>query len=118
VKQLVHYCVPLFDGAGVIGCGDDEPEPVVLGGVTVRLVVVDVEEPLLAVLLLLFEPVLFEPAKTRTPTSSSTEARATQLPTPPLSSWRTTGSLKRRSSIKRGSVMASSLDRDAVRRLE
>jgi hypothetical protein len=29
--------VPLFDGAGVIVCGDDEPMPVVLlGGVTVR----------------------------------------------------------------------------------
>jgi hypothetical protein len=52
---LVRYCVPLFDGAevdgaGVIGCGDDEPEPVVLGGVTVRLAVVGGEEPLLAVL--------------------------------------------------------------------
>ena len=50
--------MPLFDGAGadgagVIGCGDDEPEPVVLGGVVMRLAVVDVEEPLLAVLLLL-----------------------------------------------------------------
>jgi hypothetical protein len=47
--------VPLFDGAGVIGCGDDEPEPVVLGGVAVRLAVVGGEEPLLAVLLLFFE---------------------------------------------------------------
>jgi hypothetical protein len=51
--------VPLFDGAGVdgagvIGCGDDEPKPVVLGGVTVReAVVVGGEEPLFAVLLLL-----------------------------------------------------------------
>jgi hypothetical protein len=54
--------VPLFDGAaGVIGCGDDDPEPVVLGGVAVRagvLAVVDVEEPLLAVLLLLCEPAM------------------------------------------------------------
>jgi hypothetical protein len=49
--------VEVFDGAEVIGCGADEPEPVVLGGVAVRagvLAVVDVEEPLLAVLLLLF----------------------------------------------------------------
>jgi hypothetical protein len=40
-----------FDGAGDVGCGDDEPEPVVLGGVTVRLAVVGGEEPLFAVLL-------------------------------------------------------------------
>ena len=57
MKQLARYCVPLFDGAGVDGaglngCGDDEPEPVVLGGVTVRLAVLGGEEPLLAVLLL------------------------------------------------------------------
>ena len=53
--------MPLFDGAevldgaGVIGCGAYEPEPVVLGGVVACagvLVVVDVEEPLLAALLL------------------------------------------------------------------
>ena len=59
MKQLACYCVPLFDGAGLIGCGADEPEPAVLGGVAVRagmLAVVDVERPLLAVLLLLFQP--------------------------------------------------------------
>ena len=47
--------MPLFDGAGMIGCGDDEPDPVVLGGVAVRLAVVGCEESLLAVLLLLFK---------------------------------------------------------------
>jgi hypothetical protein len=96
----------LFDGTGMIGCGDDEPEPVVLGGVAVRLAVLVGEDPLLAVLLLFDEP-----AKIRIPTSSSIEARATQLHTPPLSTSRSTGSLKRGSSVKRGSVMASSLVR-------
>ena len=42
--------MPLFDGAGVIGCGDDEPEPVVLGGVTVREAVVVGGQPLFAVI--------------------------------------------------------------------
>ena len=40
---------------GVIGCGANEPEPVVLGGVAVRagvLVVVDGEKPVLVALLL------------------------------------------------------------------
>ena len=63
----------------MIGCGDDEPEPVVLGGVTVReAVVVDDEEPLFAVLLLLFQP-----AKIRKPSSSS-KTPATQLHMPPM----------------------------------
>ena len=92
------YCVPLFGGAGVIGCGDDEPEPVVLGGVTVREAVVAGGEPLFAVLLLLFQP-----AKIRKPTSSSSETPATQLHMPPTfssrllvqSSRRIIGSLKR-----------------------
>jgi hypothetical protein len=68
--------VPLFDGAGVIGCGDDEPEPMVLlGGVTVReAIVVGGEEPLFAVLLLLFQP-----AKIRKPISSSSETRARRV---------------------------------------
>jgi hypothetical protein len=114
---LACYCVPLLDGAGVIGCGDDEPEPMVLGGVTVREAVV--VEPLFAVLLLLFEP-----AKISKPISSSIETPATQLQMPPTfssrplihSSRRITGSLKR-GSVKRGSVMASSLVRDALCRL-
>ena len=33
------YCVPLLDGVGVIGFGDDEPEPSVVGGVAVWLTV-------------------------------------------------------------------------------
>ena len=76
--------MPLFDGAGVdgagvIGCGDDEPEPVVLGGVTVReAVVVGGEELLFAVLLLLFQPAMI-----RKPISSSSETPATQLHMPP-----------------------------------
>jgi hypothetical protein len=108
-KKLASYCVPLLDGAGadgagVIGCGDDEPEPVVLGGVTVREAVV-VGGLLFAVLLLLF----IQPAKIRKPISSSSETPATQLHMPPtFSSGRTTGSYKRVSSVKRGSVMASS----------
>jgi hypothetical protein len=94
--------VPLFDG-GVIGCSVDEPEPVVLGGVVVRagvLAVVDVEEPLLAVLLLLCRP-----ATITNPISSSNAIPATQLHIPlTLSSWRTTGSLNR------GSVSRSIAD--------
>ena len=67
--------MPLFDGAGVIGCGDDEPEPVVLGGVTVReAVVVGGDEPLFALLLLLFQA-----AKIRKPISSSSETRARRV---------------------------------------
>jgi hypothetical protein len=96
VKQLACYCVPLFDGAGLIGCGADEPEPAVLGGVAVRagmLAVVDVEGPLLAVLLLLFQPAMI-----RKPISSGTATPAIQPHMPPtLSSRRTTGSLNRRS---------------------
>jgi hypothetical protein len=77
------------------------------------LAVVDVEEPLLAVLLLLCRP-----ATITNPISSSNAIPATQLHIPlTLSSWRTTGSLNR-GSVKRGSVIASSLVRDALRRLE
>ena len=65
------YCVPLFDGAGVNGFGDDEPEPSVLGGVAVRLAVVDCEESLLAML-------LFQLATRIKPISSSAETAATQ----------------------------------------
>ena len=73
-----------------------------LGGVVVRLAVVGGEEPLLAVLLLFFEP-----AKMMKPIRSSTAIPATQLHLPPmLSSRRTTGSLNR-GSVKRGSVTAS-----------
>src|SRR5437016_1526646 len=94
---------PLFGGAGVNGCGDDEPEPVVLGGVAGRLGVLAVlegEEPLLAVLLLLFQP-----ATIRKPISSTTATPAIQPHMPPtLSSRRTTGSLNL-GSVKRGSVM-------------
>jgi hypothetical protein len=67
------YCVPLFDGAGVIGCGNDEPEPVVLGGVMVRLAAVGGVERLLAVLLLFFQP-----AKKMNPITSSNARPATQ----------------------------------------
>ena len=74
---MACYCVPLFDGAGVIGCGDDEPEPVVFGGVAVRLAVVGGEEPPLAVLLLLFKV-----AKTIKPISSSPATAAAQTHTP------------------------------------
>ena len=73
--------MPLFDGAGVIVCGDDEPMPVVLlGGVTVREAVV---VGLFAELLLLFHP-----AKIRKPISSSIETPATQLHIPPTFSSR------------------------------
>jgi hypothetical protein len=101
-----RYCAPpLFgcDGAGVNGCGDDEPEPVVLGGVAGRLGVLAVlegEEPVLAVLLLLFQP-----ATIRKPISNNTATPAIQPHIPPtLSSRRTTGSLSL-GSVKRGSVM-------------
>jgi hypothetical protein len=109
VKHLACYCVPLFDGAGVLdgagvtGRGDDVPEPVVLGVVAGRrgvLAVVDGDEPLLAVLLLLFQPAI-----TRKPISSTTATPAIQPHIPPtLSSRRITGSLNR-GSVKRGSVM-------------
>ena len=120
MKQLARYCVPLFDGAGVdgagvIGCSDDAPEPVVLGGVAVRVAVLAVvggKEPLFALLLLVFRP-----AKIMNPISSSTATPATQFHAPPtFSSRRITGSLKS-GSVKRGSVMASSLVRDALCRL-
>ena len=99
--------MPLFDGAGVdgagvIGCGDDEPEPVVLGGVTVReAVVVGGEELLFAVLLLLFQPAMI-----RKPISSSSETPATQLHMPPTFSSRPLVHSSRRitGSLKRGSV--------------
>ncbi|MGB8616565.1 MAG: hypothetical protein WCD65_03405, partial [Pseudolabrys sp.] len=50
-----------------MGCGDDEPEPVVLGGVTVREAVVLGGEPLFAVLLLLFQPRSAAAARHRQP---------------------------------------------------
>src|SRR5947207_343927 len=75
-----------FDGAGVNGCGADEPEPVVLGGVAGRLGVLAVlegEEPVLAVLLLLSQP-----ATIRKPISSSTATPAIQPHIPPTLSSR------------------------------
>ena len=103
------------------GCVDVVPEPVVLGGGVIRgavllLVVVGaLDEPLLAVVLLLFQP-----ATIRKPISSNTATPAIQPHIPPaaLSSRRITGSLSR-GSVKRGSVMTvSSISRDAVLRLE
>ena len=103
------------------GCVDVVPEPVVLGGGVIRgavllLVVVGaLDEPLLAVVLLLFQP-----ATIRKPISSNTATPAIQPHIPPaaLSSRRITGSLSR-GSVNRGSVMTvSSISRDAVLRLE
>jgi hypothetical protein len=102
------------------GCVDVVPEPVVLGGGVIRgavllLVVGALDEPLLAVVLLLFQP-----ATIRKPISSNTATPAIQPHIPPaaLSSRRITGSLSR-GSVKRGSVMTvSSIFRDAVLRLE
>lgn len=94
------------------GWVDVEPEPVVAGGVVrgAELLVV-VPEPLLAVLLLLFHPAII-----KKPISSRTATPAIQPHIPPVpSSRRTTGSLNRgsgsfnRGSVKRGSVMTSSL---------
>jgi len=108
------------DGADS-GCVDVVPEPVVLGGGVIRgavllLVVVGaLDEPLLAVVLLLFQP-----ATIRKPISSNTATPAIQPHIPPaaLSSRRITGSLSR-GSVNRGSVMTvSSISRDAVLRLE
>jgi hypothetical protein len=76
-----------------------------------ELLVVVPEEPLVAVLLLLFQPAII-----KKPISSSTATPAIQPHIPPVpSSRRTTGSLNRgsgsfnRGSVKRGSVMTSSL---------
>jgi hypothetical protein len=116
LSHSARYCD--FVGAGAAGGGvsgwvDDEPEPVVAGGMVrgAELLVVVPEEPLLAVLLLLFQP-----ATIKKPISSSTATPAIQPHIPPvLSSRRTTGSLNRgsgsfnRGSVKRGSVMTSSL---------
>lgn len=102
------------DGADS-GCVDVVPEPVVLGGGGVDRVVGALDEPLLAVVLLLFQP-----ATIRKPISSNTATPAIQPHIPPaaLSSRRITGSLSR-GSVKRGSVMTvSSISRDAVLRLE
>ena len=107
------------DGADS-GCVDVVPEPVVLGGGVIRgavllLVVGALDEPLLAVVLLLFQP-----ATIRKPISSNTATPAIQPHIPPaaLSSRRITGSLSR-GSVNRGSVMTvSSISRDAVLRLE
>jgi len=109
------------DGADS-GCVDVVPEPVVLGGGVIRravlllvVVVGALDEPLLAVVLLLFQP-----ATIRKPISSNTATPAIQPHIPPaaLSSRRITGSLSR-GSVNRGSVMTvSSISRDAVLRLE
>ena len=98
------YGAPLFDGAGVIGFGDDEPEPSVLGRVAVRLAVVVCEESLLAML-------LFQLARVIKPISSSDETAATQPHTPPTLSWRRITGSKRGSS----SIMEASLVRNAFR---
>ena len=110
----VNYCdlgaggvggVDGVDAGGDSGCVDVAPEPVVLGGGVIRgavlLLVVVVDEPLLAVGLLLFQP-----ATIRNPISSNTATPAIQPHIPPaaLSSRRITGSLSR-GSVKRGSVM-------------
>src|SRR5262245_19056703 len=90
-----------------------EPEPVVLGAVP--LVSAFGDEPVLAVLVLLFQPAMI-----RNPLSSKTATPAIQPPIPPavLSSRRSTGSLNRgslyRGSVKRGSVMTSSFHSDAI----
>jgi len=115
LSHSARYCD--FEGAGagggVSGWVDVEPEPVVAGGVVrgAELLVVVPEEPLLAVLLLLFQPAII-----KKPISSSTATPAIQPHIPPVpSSRRTTGSLNRgsgsfnRGSVKRGSVMTSSL---------
>ena len=59
----------------MVGFGDDEPEPSVLGGVAVRLAVVGCEKSLLAIL-------LFQLARVTKPISSSAETAATQPHTP------------------------------------
>src|SRR5262249_44112197 len=115
------YFVSLCDGAGAgavgaagaIGFGEVEPEPVVLGAVLPVVAVGD--EPVLAVLLLLFQPAMI-----RKPISSRTATPAIQPHIPPaaLSSRRSTGSLNRgslyRGSVKRGSVMTSSFHSNAI----
>ena len=115
------YFAPPCDGAGLgavgaagaIGFGEVEPEPVVLGAVLPVVAVGD--EPVLAVLLLLFQPAMI-----RKPISSRTATPAIQPHIPPaaLSSRRSTGSLNRgslyRGSVKRGSVMTSSFHSDAI----
>lgn len=109
LRSSARYCVPRFAGAGVAGCGEVEPAPVVLGGVTLRIDMLPLvigAGLLLAVLLLLFQA-----ATTMNAISTSTVRLAIQLhipPTPP--SRRSTGSVNRgspfRGSVKRGSVMA------------
>jgi len=101
------------DGAGAVGAagvtirGEVEPEPVVLGAFAGALLLVAVgDEPLLAVLLLLFQPAMIrKPIRSRT----ATPAIQPHIPPAALSSRRSTGSLNRgslyRGSVKRGSVM-------------
>ena len=125
--MLLTKCYCDFGGSAVVGdgvdgadgadsgCVDVVPEPVVLGGGGVDRVVGALDEPLLAVVLLLFQP-----ATIRKPISSNTATPAIQPHIPPaaLSSRRITGSLSR-GSVNRGSVMTvSSISRDAVLRLE
>jgi hypothetical protein len=93
--------VPLLLGSGIDGCGDDEPEPVVLGGFTLRgAVPVATGEVLLLAVLLLW----FAPANTINAINTTSEMPAIQLHIPPTASPRfTPGS---RGSVKRGSLIA------------
>src|SRR6185437_4979400 len=89
--------------AGVNGCGDVRPEPVVVGGLIWRVAV-----PVVAGDALLFAELglLFQPAINRNAISARTARPAIQPQVPPTpSSRRSTGSLNR-GSVKRGSLMA------------
>src|SRR6185437_14366229 len=104
------------DGAGAVGAagvtirGEVEPEPVVLGAFAGALLLVAVgDEPLLAVLLLLFQPAMIrKPIRSRT----ATPAIQPHIPPAALSSRRSTGSLKR------GSVMTFLLPFGRIPRME
>src|SRR6185437_12767799 len=89
--------------AGVNGCGDVPPEPVVVGGLIWRVAV-----PVVAGDALLFAELglLFQPAISRNAIRARTARPAIQPQVPPTpSSRRSTGSLNR-GSVKRGSLMA------------
>ena len=98
-------------GAGVIGLGrfgDSKPEPVVLGGETLRgaLPVVIGDDADGGALVLAVVPLLFQPATTIKPIKANTARPAIQPHIPPTaSSRRNTGSLKR-GSVNLGSDMA------------